>query len=314
MARRPLPPSAQTSRRGRWLVGAHASFDDPLTMKLRTALVYDFDGTLAPGNMQEHGLLPEHLRILPNDFWRRVGDEMKNEDADQILTFLRHLLLRASEVGAPITREILRSYGKTVPLFAGVRDWFDRIDEHARVRNLALEHYVISSGNEEMIEGTSVFPKFRQVFASRYIYDSEGVARWPAVAINYTTKTQYLFRINKGIDNHWNNEAVNRWQPTDERPLPFSRIIYLGDGDTDIPSMKMVRHQGGHSIAVFDPERWARRELQDKVYNLISEDRASFVTPADYRDGSQLDITVKGILGRIARDEAGYRHQGEKVS
>lgn len=276
-------------------------------MKLRTALVYDFDGTLAPGNIQEHSLLPDYLRIRPEEFWRRVGVEKIEADADQILTFLRHLLLRASEVGAPITREILKEHGRKTPLFDGVEHWFDRIDEHAKERGLSLEHYVISSGNEEMIEGTSIFPKFRRVFASRYFYDAEGVARWPAVSINYTTKTQYLFRINKGIDNHWNNEAVNRWQPTEERPMPFSRIIYLGDGDTDIPSMKMVRHQGGYSIAVFDPVRWARRELQDKVYNLISEDRANFVVPADYSDGSQLDITVKGILGRIARDDAGYR-------
>lgn len=280
--------------------------------KLRTAIVYDFDGTLAPGNIQEHSLLPNYLRIQPDEFWKRVGLEKVNEDADQILTFLRHLLLRASEVGAPITRDVLKAHGSETPLFEGVEDWFDRIDEHGKERGLSLEHYVISSGNEEMIEGTSIFPKFRRVFASRYFYDAEGVARWPAVSINYTTKTQYLFRINKGIDNHWNNEAVNRWQPTDERPMPFSRIIYLGDGDTDIPSMKMVRHQGGYSIAVFDPERWARRELQDKVYNLISEDRANFVVPADYTDGSQLDITVKGILGRIARDEAGYREGARK--
>jgi hypothetical protein len=127
------------------------------------------------------------------------------------------------------------------------------------------------------------------------------------VAINYTTKTQYLFRINKGVDNNWNNEAVNRWQPMDERPVPFSRIIYLGDGDTDIPSMKMVRHQGGHSVAVFDPKQWAETRSQEKVFNLIAEDRAHFVVPADYTDGSQLDITIKGVLGRIARDQAGYR-------
>lgn len=276
-------------------------------MKLRAALVYDFDGTLAPGNMQEHSLLPNYLDIRPEEFWARVGREKVAADADQILTFLHHLLLRAAELEKPMTREVLKKHGATVAFFKGVESWFDRIDEHASERGLLLEHYVISSGNEEMIEGTPIFPKFKRVFASRYLYGADGRALWPAVSINYTTKTQYLFRINKGIDNHWNNEAVNRWQPNEERPMPFSRIIYLGDGDTDIPSMKMVRHQGGHSIAVFDPERWARRELQDKVYNLISEDRASFVTPADYTDGSQLDITVKGILGRIARDEAGYR-------
>ena len=114
-------------------------------------------------------------------------------------------------------------------------------------------------------------------------------------------------RINKDVETHWDDTAVNRWQPMAERPVPFSRMIYLGDGDTDIPSMKMVRHQHGHSVAVFDPEKWHDANTQKKVYNLIAEDRANFVVPADYSEGSQLDITVKGILGRIARDEAGYR-------
>jgi hypothetical protein len=274
---------------------------------LRTALVYDFDGTLAPGNIQEHSLLPEHLGVSIADFWAKVARETREEDGDQILVYLRNILSAARERGVRVTRDLLRAHGARTPLFSGVGDWFARIDDHAAARGLALEHYVISSGNEEMIEGTAVFPKFRRVFASRYRYDDAGDAAWPAVAINYTTKTQYLFRINKGIENHWDNAGVNRWVPTRERPVPFSRMIYFGDGDTDIPSMKTMRFQGGHSIAVFDPARWAEKKHQDKVYDLIAEDRASFVVPADYSDGSQLDITVKGILGRIARDEAGYR-------
>jgi haloacid dehalogenase-like hydrolase len=278
--------------------------DRPL---LRTALVYDFDGTLAPGNIQEHSLIPEHLGLRPADFWQLVHDEKTAKDADEILVYLRLLLVKAAERSAPITRAILQEHGARTPLFAGVASWFPRLDAYAAERGLELEHYVISSGNEEMIAGTSIHRVFRRVFASRYFYDDQGNAVWPAVAINYTTKTQYLFRINKGVDNHWNNEAVNRWQPMVERPVPFSRILYVGDGDTDIPSMKRVRHQGGHSVAVFDPEKWARGELQDKAYNLIAEDRAHFVVPADYTERSQLDVTIKGILGRIARDEARYR-------
>jgi hypothetical protein len=274
---------------------------------LRTALIYDFDGTLAPHNIQDHSLLPNYLQAEKGDFWARVNAAQREHDADGILVYLHALLERARELDKPLTREILREHGSRTPLFAGVAEWFDRIDAHGRERGLALEHYIVSSGNEEMILGTSIGPKFRKVFASRYHYDVRGLAVWPAVAINYTSKTQYLFRINKGVDNHWNDEAVNRWKPLGERPIPFSRMVYLGDGDTDIPSMKMVRQQGGHSVAVFDPDRWARRELQNKVYNLIAEDRAHFVVPADYRDGSHLDITLKGVLGRIARDEAGYR-------
>jgi hypothetical protein len=277
------------------------------TAPLRTALVYDFDGTLAPGNIQEHSLLPDFLCISPAEFWRRVHDEKVAHDADEILVYLRLIIEEAGKRETSVTREILRTHGGKTPLFEGVAAWFGRIDAHAQERGLALEHYVISSGNEEMIEGTSIAGHFRKVFGSRYRYDEAGRAIWPALAINYTSKTQYLFRINKGVDNAWDNEPVNRWKPPEERDIPFSRIVYFGDGDTDIPSMKMVRHQGGHSVAVFDPARWANLELQDKVYNLIAEDRANFVVPADYSNGSQLDITVKGILGRIARDEAGYR-------
>ena len=280
---------------------------------LRTALVYDFDGTLAPGNIQEHSLIPEYLGSTNQVFWERVREEKIAEDADEILVYLRLLLTVAEEIGGSITRELLFKHGGKTPLFAGVAEWFDRIEAHAGRRGLAIEHYVISSGNEEMIRGTSIAGHFRKIFASRYRYDSAGHAVWPAQAINYTSKTQYLFRINKGVDNSWDHGPVNRWLPPQERPIPFSRMIYFGDGDTDIPSMKMVRHQGGHSIAVFDPERWKKRELQRKVYNLIAEDRAHFVVPADYRDGSQLDITVKGVLGRIARDQAGYREDPPNI-
>ena len=274
---------------------------------IRTAIVYDFDGTLAPGNIQEHRLLPEYLGVTKEAFWAEVGRRRQHHNADPILTYMHLLLEKASAKRRPISATVLRDHATETPLFAGVREWFHRIDDHAAARGLALEHYIISSGNEEMIRGTAIADAFKYIFACRYAYDDEGRAVWPAVAINYTTKTQYLFRINKGVLNCWNDEAVNRWQPMQERPIPFSRMIYLGDGDTDIPSMKMVRHQGGHSVAVFDPAKWSQKGMQTKVYNLIAEDRAHFVVPADYRIGSQLDITIKGILGRIARDEAGYR-------
>lgn len=274
---------------------------------LRTAIVYDFDGTLAPGNIQEHSLLPDYLETSKKDFWAAVRRETKEYDADEILVYMRLLLERAETVSKRITRAVLKEHGGRTPLFDGVSEWFERINQYAGERGLDVVHYILSSGNKEMIEGTSISDRFAQVFASSYHYDASGEAIWPAIAVNYTTKTQFLFRINKGIENSWDNEGVNRWVPPGERLVPFSRMIYLGDGDTDIPSMKMVRHQGGHSIAVFDPDRWKKKELQARVYNLIAEDRAHFVVPADYTDGSQLDITIKGVLGRIARDQAGYR-------
>jgi hypothetical protein len=265
------------------------------------AIVYDFDGTLAAGNIQEHTFIPELLGIDKGAFWDDVKAQAKAHDADEILVYMWRMLEAARDKKKEVTRAVLKEHGCKTPLFDGVDSWFGRINAYAEKEGLILEHYVISSGIEEMIAGCSIFGEFKRVFASRFIYDSEGVAIWPGVAVNYTTKTQFLFRINKGIDNTFDNVAINKWIPLDKRPVPFTRMIFIGDGETDIPAMKMVRHQGGHSIAVFDPRKWERNELQGKIHGLIAEDRVHFVAPADYREQQQLDITVKGILGRYAR-------------
>nr|VFJ92560.1 MAG: Phosphoserine phosphatase [Candidatus Kentron sp. H]VFJ93466.1 MAG: Phosphoserine phosphatase [Candidatus Kentron sp. H]VFK00249.1 MAG: Phosphoserine phosphatase [Candidatus Kentron sp. H] len=271
----------------------------------RTAIVYDFDGTLARGNMQDHGLLAELAMDTPG-FWRDVDGFAEVHDCDSTLIYLWCLLDEAKRRNRPITREWLTRQGARIPLFPGVGSWFGRMNDFARHRDLALEHYIISSGNHEIIAGTPIYHRFRRVFASKYLYDEAGRAIWPGIAINYTTKTQYLFRINKGVLNNWDDQRVNRWLPMGERPLPFTRMIFIGDGQTDIPSMKMVRYQGGFSIAVFDPDRREDKSAQEKTYRLISEDRVNFVAPADYRAGSQLEIIVRGIMGRFARD-IGYR-------
>ena len=164
---------------------------DDAVEPLRTAIVYDFDGTLAPGNIQEHRLLPEYLGVQKNEFWKRVSREKKKHNADQILVYLRLLLEAARACGKPLTEAVLRSYAKDTPLFEGVDSWFERINDHARARRLSLEHYVISSGNEEMIRGSSIGSQFVAVFGCRYQYDENGHAARPAVAINYTTKTQF---------------------------------------------------------------------------------------------------------------------------
>jgi len=269
----------------------------------RVAIVYDFDGTLARGNMQEHSFLPE-LGVNSKTFWNDVKAAARKNDADEVLVYMWHMLELAKEQGIRITKKALTNHGKEIPLFDGVDDWFRRVDKFGTERTLSIEHYVVSSGNHEIIAGSKIFRRFKNVYASRFIFGKAGEAVWPAVAINYTTKTQFLFRINKGIENSWDNEQINRWVPMNERPIPFSRMIFIGDGDTDIPSMKMVRFQGGHSIAVFDPESF--QQSPKKVYRLIAEDRVHFVAPADYSDGSQLDVTIKGILARMARD-VGYR-------
>jgi hypothetical protein len=266
---------------------------------LRTALVYDFDGTLAPGNMQEHSFIPE-LGVTSETFWSEVKAAREAEDADEILVYMRTMLQHMRRQGSPITRELLARHGD-VPLFAGLDTWFDRIDAVGREHGLAIEHYVVSSGLLEMIRGCKIYRRFKKVFASHFLYDERGEAVWPGVAINYTTKTQFLFRINKGIDNAWDSDRINQWVPMEQRPLPFSRMIFIGDGATDIPSMKAVRSLGGHSVAVFDPTRWHLHDSRKLISRLISEERASFVAPADYTEASQLDVTIRGILGLIAR-------------
>ncbi len=266
---------------------------------LKTAIIYDFDGTLARGNMQEVSFIPS-VGMDIGAFWAEAEKLTKDADADGILMYMQLMLAHARRNKAPITRETLSDQGREVALFEGLRDlsWFDRMNAFGAQYGLDIEHYIISAGLEEMIEGTPIRSALTHVFASHYVYDENGEAAWPAVGVNYTTKTQYLFRINKGVNNHWENERVNHFIPDDERRIPFERMIFLGDGDTDVPTMKMMHTKGGFSIAVYDPLN--REKDQKKVYSLISEDRVNFVAAADYREGTALDLIVKGLVGRIA--------------
>jgi hypothetical protein len=270
----------------------------------QTALIYDFDGTLARGNMQETSFIPA-IGMTPRQFWyETVRPEVLRADGDDILMYMQLMLRTAKEAGFKVTKDTLREHGRDVPLFPGLlgdESWFRRIDAFGAAHGLAIRHFIISSGLYEMIEGCPIFPVFEHVFASRYAYDEADEAVWPAVGINYTTKTQYLFRINKGVLNNYEHEKINRYMPKDQRPVPFERMIFIGDGDTDVPTMKMMHSKGGHSIAVYDPA--TELAHQSKIHRLIAEDRVNFVASADYTDGSALDIIVKGILGRIARHE-----------
>ena len=270
---------------------------------LKTALIYDFDGTLARGNMQEVTFIPS-VGMGIGDFWGEADRLTKSVDGDNILMYMQLMLQRARENGQPITKKLLREHGEDVKLFDGLKSdltgpgWFERIDAVGARYGLEIEHYIISAGLEEMIDGCPIREAFKHVFASKFAYDDHGVAIWPAVGVNYTTKTQYLFRINKGVLNHWDHERINKFVPDDERAVPFERMIFLGDGDTDVPTMKMMHTKGGFSIAVYDPRNSDKD--QKKIYGLISEDRVNFVAAADYREGQPLDLIVKGLIGRIA--------------
>ena len=216
-----------------------------MTRKLpEVAIAYDFDGTLSPGNMQEYDFIPK-LGMTPARFWSKANELARQCDGDLILAYLNLMLNEARARGVPIRRDDFVAYGRKVTLFPGVQTWFDRINAYGRQQGLAVRHYIVSSGLREMVQGSPIASQFARVFASAFAYDVHGVAYAPALALNYTTKTQYLFRINKGTLDVWDNRVINAYQPQAQRPVPFSRMIFLGDGETDVPCMRLVKDQGG---------------------------------------------------------------------
>ncbi|MBN1338817.1 MAG: haloacid dehalogenase-like hydrolase [Bacteroidales bacterium] len=269
------------------------------------AIAYDFDGTLAPGNMQEHSFIPK-LGIDNGTFWKEANERAKAHDMDEILAYMQLMLQKAFEKQIPITRRAFLEYGKQITFFRGVETFFDRINLYAAGRNASLSHYIISSGLRDIILGTKIAKHFTNIFASGFVFDINDVAVWPALAINYTSKTQYLFRINKGIINSWDNSTINKYVASDERPMPFSKMMYIGDGETDVPAMKMIKYQGGTAIAVYDPKKRKKKDKpspKEVCEQLIVQKRADFIAPADYTGGSKLDMIIKGLIDRITGEE-----------
>jgi len=262
------------------------------------ALIYDFDGTLSPGNMQEFAFI-KAIGANKAEFWKENGELAKSQDADQILTYMYLMLKKAREKNISLKRDSFKEFGKSVELFQGVETWFDRINNYGKTKGVTIEHYINSSGLKEMIEGTKIGKKFKQIFACSYLYSIDGVADWPSVSVNFTNKTQFLFKINKGIDSIYESTKINEFIPENERRVPFSNMIYFGDGETDIPCMKLVKQQGGHSIAVFQPRKTKKKERAEK---LIREDRVNFVCPADYSEDKEVDLVVKTIIDKINTD------------
>lgn len=258
----------------------------------RVAVMYDFDKTLSPSNMQEYGFIPS-VGMTPEDFWRETEWLAVENQMDRILAYM-YFMLRSAEGKTPITRHAFVEKGKTVDLFPGVTGWFDRVNRRGSKVGLSVEHYILSSGLSELIEGTPIARHFTRIFASSFYYDINGVARWPAMAVNFTSKTQFLFRINKGVLDVSNDEGLNTYVPEAGRPIPFSRMIYIGDGFSDVPCMKLVKTGGGHSIGVYTGDD------RLTVSQLVAQNRIDFVAPADYSPGMQLETVVWRILDLIA--------------
>lgn len=266
---------------------------------LKIAICYDFDGTLSPGNMQEHSLLPE-LNLNPKEFWEEVKKLAKTSKMNEILAYMYLILEKANSAHKEITRKAFQKHGKKIPLFSGVENFFNQINSFASDRGVVIEHYVISSGLKEIIEGTSIKKYFKFIFASEFFYDVNKVAKWPAVAIDYTNKTQYLFRINKGILNVWDNTKINKYIKERDRHMPFRRMIYIGDGETDIPCMKMVNYKGGYSIAVYDPYNKKAKKISQE---LIKQQRAKYIAKADFTVEGELYNLLSKIIQKIILEE-----------
>jgi len=269
----------------------------------RMAIAYDFDGTLAPGNMQQHSFIPK-LEIDSSEFWKEVKAIAKNNDMNEILAYMHLMLKKANEKNIPITKKAFIDHGKGMVLFPGVAEYFKKINVYAKSKGLVIEHYIISSGLRDILIGTPIYKEFEMVFASAYMYNVNDVADWPALAVDYTNKTQFLFRINKGIKNAWDNESINKFMPEDERPMPFERMIYLGDGETDIPAMKMIAFQGGKAVAVYNPDQRTKEGKKAKkvTQDLVLQGRANFVAPADYKEGSSLYKIIQLSIDAISAE------------
>lgn len=264
------------------------------------AFMYDFDRTLSPKDMQEYAFIPG-LGMDAAEFWNDCVKTAERHRMDPILSYMYNMLEK-SEGKQLVTRDSLTALGKGVKLFDGVSTWFSRVNEYASSLGLEPEHYIISSGLKEIIEGTSIAGEFKEIYAASFCYNEKGVPFWPAVAVNYTSKTQFLYRINKGILDTTENREVNEFMPEDRRRVPFRNMIYIGDGMTDIPSMKLTKVNGGHSIAVYQNDR-------AEADRMLLDGRIDFVVKADYSKGSEMEKTVFGIIDEVAsRSKAIERH------
>ena len=259
------------------------------------AIMYDFDKTLCTKDMQEYAFIPA-LGMSSSAFWGEANALTDAEEMDNILAYMYKMVEKAREKKVPITRDTFQEMGRSVEFFDGVLSWFDRINEYGEQAGVRIEHYIVSSGIKEIIEGTPIAEKFKKIYACEFMYDYNGSIQWPKFAVNYTAKTQFLFRINKGVLTIDSKSAdkLNQYTPENERRIPFRNMIYVGDGLTDVPCMKLVKSNGGQSIAVYDQGKGREAAL-----NLLKADRVNFVAAADYGPGSDIETIVQAIIKKI---------------
>ena len=255
------------------------------------ALIYDFDNTLSTRDMQEFTFIPA-LGLEASEFWKKTDEIAHNSEMDHILSYMYLMAKEAKNKNISLSREALREMGKDVQFFDGVKEWFGRINAYGDSLGLEVRHYILSCGLKSMVEGCGIAHEFHNIFACDYLYDDKGEPLWPIIAINYTSKTQFLYRINKGVEDIGEDAKLNMYMSRDERAVPFDQMIYIGDGLTDVPSMKLVRQRHGYAIGVY-------KKPSDATY-LVDQNRVDFYLKCDYTEGGEIDTAMKAILAQIA--------------
>lgn len=257
------------------------------------AFLYDFDKTLCTTDMQNYAFIPS-LGMTPAEFWAEANGFGRRNRIDGILAYMYTMLREAERKNLPFTRADLVDKGRDIVLFPGVEGWFRRINAYGEQLGVQVEHYIISSGLREIIEGSSISAEFKEIYASEFYYDADGVPVWPKLAVNFTAKTQFVYRINKGVLDVSDDKTLNDSMPDDSKRVPFTNMIYVGDGLSDVPCMKMMRAYGGQAIAVY--QEGNRLGVED----LLAKGRVDFIFPADYSENTALDATVKHIIQKMA--------------
>ena len=257
------------------------------------AFLYDFDKTLCTTDMEDYAFIPS-LGMTPREFWSVANGFGHANRMDGILAYMYTMIQESEKRRLPFTRESLREMGRDIVLFPGVQEWFGRINAFGDSQGVQVEHYIISSGLREIIEGSSISGEFKEIYASEFYYDEAGKPVWPKLTVNFTAKTQFVYRINKGVLDVSDDKTLNDSMPDDSKRVPFTNMVYMGDGLSDVPCMKMMRAYGGQAIAVYQESN------RVGVEDLLAKGRVDFIFPADYSEGTALDQTVKNIIRKMA--------------
>jgi hypothetical protein len=264
------------------------------------AIVYDYDQTLSPNYMQDEVLFPT-FGIDAKKFWKGCHSLVANEGYDNELAYMK-ALLDYLDLDRPTNTE-LRRLGAKLNFFKGLPEMFEEfktslLSPQHEAHGIKVEHYIISSGLKALIDGSRLAPYVRAIFGCEFAEDREGRITFPRRVISHTQKTQFLFRINKGMLDY--SQDVNDHMPPELRPVPFEHMVYVGDGPTDVPCFTVVRQHGGEAIAVYNPDDTSRASFK-KCYQLSTHaDRVRHIAPADFRAGSHLRCLIEQMVTEVA--------------